>query len=260
MNLFNNFIDSLKASYISVKDNQNTVLKSGLALFVVNCIIALVFIILGAILLVFTISGIVATAEMLESGDASVITNIFLFLLILFAVMIMMLVMAPLKIITTSYGAIVIHEGGEFQTKDLMAYIKTNYLKILWGNFLIGIVLMVCLSILYVVGLIIIIPLAVLTSGIGAIILFSYISAMYSYWSLFTIKDGLSPFAALDKNINLGFNKTAIITGFQLVLISLSIASSAILGIFSILVALIVSIFGSIITQLFVLKTLEIKE
>ncbi len=259
MTLFNNFIDSLKASYISIKNNQNTVLKSALALFLVNLIGILALSIIGTVLVFIVIGSMIGASEALESNTA-IMTNIFLFIIIFLLVVLLIFALLPLSQITTIYGAITIHENKTFDTKELMSYIKTNYLKLLWGNILINIVLTVCLGILYIVGLIVIIPLAILTSGIAVVILFTYIGSMYSYWSLFAVKDDLSPFAALDKNINLGFNKTAVITCFSLAMISLNLASSTILGVFSLLMALLIIIFAPIISHLFIITSLEIAE
>ncbi len=258
MKIFNDFIDISKDLYITCVENKNTLFKSAASLFLTKFIIVLMWIIIGIISISILSIDVIMNASKSTPPDLDPVALIG-FVLMMLVFVLLSFILAPIKLSITYYGSISLYEKKSFELKEMFTLIKENYLKLLWGNLLISIILTVIIPILYIVGLIVIIPLTILTYATGAIVLISFVSNTYTYWALLSIKDKTSPFAALEKNINLGFHKLAIITIFTLLLITASATAVGILGVFAFLVSIILALLADIVMGLAVLKIDDLK-
>ncbi len=243
MTKFDKFIDLIKDTYYTLVENRKSLLKP-----------AVIIVISRIIQFALLVTAIITLTIHFASENAKPIYGTAIMLIIFIVIM---AVAQTIVSITESYSAIAMCENEEITFPDIWKYISYFFFKIFLGSIVIFIVLFFILLIASTLMLIVLIPIAILTFGIGTVIISKYIHSSFSYWKLICINDDMSPYDALMSNVNLGKTNIMYITIFTLLLSSLVTVISSILGVLGIPIAIVAGIIWKIILNIFVIKVME---
>ncbi len=255
MNIFNRFIDNIKDTYITVAKNKNSFIKPAVVILIVRAIQIICAIFIGIFFINLFLKDFYLDYSKYSFEASDIIKY---FVLLLFSILFFLL-LQTITIIVESFAAIYIVDEFEITFEEIKDCILENFFKIYGGLIVIGIISTILIGIAYLLLLVLIIPIAVLTFGIGIIFINTYIYSSFAYWKLLAIRYEISPFEALGKNINLGFNNIIILVLFNLVLVSFTSILGTIIGFLAIPVMLILGLILKILLNIFTLKLIESK-
>ncbi len=253
MNIFNRFIDNIKDTYLTVLNNKKTLINSSIMILIIR----IIQVICAITIVLFFVNFFISDINKSSSLNSFEISDIFKYILLIIFSILFFLALQTITIIIESAAAIHIVDEFELSLKNIKDYIFTNFFKIYGGIIVIAILSSIVIGIGYLLLLVAIIPIAVLTFGIGFIFINTYVYSSFTYWNLLSIRDKTSVFKALEKNITLGFNNIFIIVLFNLMLVSFTSILSSIIGFLAIPIIFVIGLIIKIILNIFVLKLIE---
>ncbi len=244
MKWFDTLIENIKKSYNIIEENPKVLI----APILVNLVKGLIGIIVGVIFILpigFLVPlMIIALQDALSAKVSALIAVVMSIFLGLIVALLVAILFTCFQIAMASVSVSAVNrEKITFGT--IWRDITKHFFNVLFSSIVIGLLLAIINLLLFTVGLIVIIPLTILTGGLLPVIYAAVFAAMTSFWTLFVVKYNISGLKALKKNVNLGKGK---IFGLSLLLFAVSASGSVIMSIIGVVSVPVVMIIGIILS------------